>query len=48
MIKYVLIEWPDCQYLASHERFDECYLVEGNAYMCPEDLWKEISDKIKN
>lgn len=48
LTKYVLIEWPDCQYLVNSNRFNECYLVDGNAYMCPEDLWEDIKNKIKN
>ena len=42
MTKYVLVEWPECQYLMNHERFDECYLVEDSAYMCPENLYCEV------
>ena len=51
MEKYVLVEWPESQELMEHERFNECLLVQdideheevgGSAYMCPEDLYKEV------
>ena len=50
-MKYILVLWPNSQYLMGHERFNECLLVqdiEGHeevgscAYMCPEDLYEEI------
>lgn len=57
MNKYVLVQWPESQYLMEHERFHECLLVQdidghdevgSSAYMCPEDLYKELASIIKN
>lgn len=48
---YILVEWPESQKLMEHKRFNNCLLlqdidghieVRGSAYMCPEDLYKEI------
>lgn len=49
--KYILVQWPDSQYLMDNSRFDECIFVMDlpshetvgdSAYMCPEDLYNEI------
>ena len=54
-MKYILVEWPESQYLMENERFHECLFVtdiEGHdevgpsAYMCPEDLFEEIFDGV--
>ena len=54
-MKYILVQWPESQKLMEHSRFDECLLVQdikghtevgSSAYMCPEDLYKEIFNKI--
>ena len=51
MDKYILVQWPESQYLMEHERFNECLFVQdieghdevgSSAYMCPEDLYDEI------
>lgn len=51
MAKYILVQWPDSQYLMEHRRFDECIFahdleghveVGSSAFMCPEDLYGEI------
>lgn len=53
-MKYLLVLWPDSQMLMEHPRFHECLLVNdidghdevgSSAYMCPEDLHKEIFEK---
>ena len=50
-MKYILVQWPDSQYLMENPRFSECICcmaidgheeVGGSAYICPEDLWEEI------
>lgn len=50
-MKYLLVQFPESQYLMQHKRFNECLLVsdiEGHdevgssAYMCPEDLYNEL------
>lgn len=50
-IKYILVQWPESQYLMEHKRFHECLFVQdieghdvvgSSAYMCPEDLYNEI------
>ena len=50
-MKYVLVQWPESQFLMDNPRFSECIFcmdLEGHeevgdsAYMCPEDLYKEI------
>ena len=52
--KYILVQWPESQFLMDHERFNECLFVENieghedvgsSAYMCPEDLYNEIFKK---
>ena len=52
-MKYVLVQWPESQYLMEHNRFHECLFVENieghddvgsSAYMCPEDLYIDIFD----
>lgn len=50
MKKYILVQWPECQELMDHIRFNECILVEDNAYMCPEDLYEKVfkTDNIEN
>jgi hypothetical protein len=49
--KYILVQWPESQYLMENPRFSECIFcididghseVGSSAYMCPEDLWNEI------
>ena len=51
---YVLVQWPDSQYLMSQPRFNECLLVQdidghdevgSSAYMCPTDLYKEVFEE---
>ena len=51
MEKYVLVEWPESQKLMEHKRFNECLFIQdidghdevgSSAYMCPEDLYKQI------
>lgn len=51
MKKYILVTWPESQMLMEHPRFSECLFVDyleghddpgSSAYMCPEDLYKEI------
>ena len=53
--KYILVQWPDSQYLMEHKRFHECLLVQdinrhdevgSSAYMVPEDLYHEIFPEI--
>lgn len=47
-MKYILVQWPESQELMGHNRFDECISIQEinkvgyMAYMCPEDLYKEI------
>lgn len=41
--RYILVNWPECQFLEEHDRFDECFFIaEIYAFMCPEDLYYEI------
>lgn len=59
MTRYILVQWPESQYLMDHSRFDECLLVQdvegheevgSSAYMCPEDLLEgvfEMTDEDK-
>ena len=51
IMKYILVQWPESQYLMDHERFHECLLVQdidghdevgSSAYMCPEDLYCKV------
>ena len=48
---YVLVRWPESQLLMEHPRFSECLFVMdidgheevgSSAYMCPNDLFREI------
>lgn len=48
---YILVQWPESQYLMDHARFSECLFVQdldghkevgSSAYMCPHDLYEEI------
>ena len=50
-MKYILVQWPDSQYLMENPRFSECIFcmdIDGHEevgdsdYMCPEDLYDEI------
>lgn len=54
--KYVLVQWPETQELMMHERFNECLLIQdidghdevgSSSYMCPEDLYEEIFNNLK-
>lgn len=48
--KYVLVGWPDIQYLMDHPRWSECIFcmdleehpVEDSTYAVPEDLYQEM------
>lgn len=45
-IKYILIDWPECQMFEEHSRFFECYwAADGMILFVPEDLYNEV---IKN
>jgi len=55
MKKYILVEWPESQYLMDHPRFNECLFIQNlpehedvgdSAYMCPEDLFDETFEDI--
>ena len=56
--RYVLVTFPESQYLMNHRRFHECLLIQdidghdevgSSAYMCPVDLYREIfNNNIKN
>lgn len=48
---YVLVQWPESQYLMEHPRFKECIFcqdldgheeVGSSAYMVPADLYREL------
>ena len=50
-MKYILVQWPESQYLMEHPKFHECLLIQdidghdevgSSAYMCPEDLYNEV------
>lgn len=49
--KYILVQWPESQELMEYSRFDECISIQEidkvgyMAYMCPEDLYKEIFEQ---
>ena len=52
-MKYVLVQFPESQFLMEHPRFNECLFVQdipghdevgSSAYMCPEDLYDEINN----
>lgn len=54
-MKYILVQWPESQELMEHPRFNECLLVQdieghievgSSAYMCPEDLYEEVFNKM--
>lgn len=42
--KYYIVEWPESQEFMEHERFNECYLIEGMVatYAVPCDLYREV------
>jgi hypothetical protein len=49
--KYILVTWPESQFLFENPRFNECLFISNlpnhdyvgsSAYMCPEDLYNEI------
>lgn len=51
MIKYILVEWPEYQYVQDHPRYNECLFVSipedfgshtDNGMMVPEDIYNEI------
>lgn len=48
MMKYILVQWPESQFIMRNPR---CLFIQdlpgheevgSSAYMCPEDLWKEV------
>ena len=49
-MKYILVQWPDSQYLMENPRFSECIFcmdIEGHpcldsSYMIPEEIYKEV------
>lgn len=49
-MKYILVTFPEIQYLMEHERWNECIFcieIEGHpcpdsAYMVPESLYNEV------
>ena len=50
-MRYILVQWPDSQYLMGNRRFNECLSIQNikghdnvgaTAFMCPEDLYDEI------
>lgn len=52
-MKYILVQFPESQLLMEHPRFNECLFVQdipgheevgSIAYMCPEDLYDEITN----
>lgn len=52
-MKYILVQFPESQLLMEHHRFNECLFIQdipGHkevgpiAYMCPEDLYNEITN----
>jgi hypothetical protein len=52
--KYILVEWPDSQYLMEMDWFDECILMNDenwlddigySAYFVPEYRYVELLDK---
>ena len=50
--KYILVSWPEIQYVMDNDRFNECLFVDNieyhnkdvpdSSYMVPEDLYNEI------
>lgn len=53
--RYILVQWPESQFLMEHPRFNECLLISNidghrdvgsSAYMCPESIYEEVFDNI--
>lgn len=54
--KYILVSWPEIQYLMDHPRWNECIFcieIEGHScpdstYAVPESLYNEVYDSLPN